>query len=332
MTPADTPPLTYAVVTPMKDEADYVEHTLRSMAAQTVPPVRWVIVDDGSTDGTQDVVARYEREHAWIETVAARKEGRRLTGSAEVIAFNRGLTSLEGVPYDLVVKLDADVDLPPDYFETIVGEFAADAALGIASGVYAERDGDEWHVVQMPPYHAAGASKVVRRECFEQIHGFIEEPGWDTIDEIRAMPLGWRTCHFPDLVFHHLRSEGSGMGMLKTGVMHGEIYQRSGGGLLFFAAKVLGRVVRGRPFLLNGMSLLYGYLRALWRRCPKLVTRVEAQHYRALLNRRMTDRLLGGSRRSGVGAAARGAGQHEDAAGHDARSVDSAGRPERKEP
>ena len=138
----------------------------------------------------------------------------------------------------------------------------------------------------MPFYHAAGACKVMRRKCFEEIGGFIVAAGWDTVDEIRAMTQGWRTGHFKDLRVKHHKIEGSGIGQLKTSAMHGEIYYLTGGSKLFFVLKVLHRI-RSKPYVLSAFALLLGYLKAFKKQKTPLVTKAEARCYQAILNKRL---------------------------------------------
>jgi hypothetical protein len=139
----------------------------------------------------------------------------------------------------------------------------------------------------MPEYHAAGASKVIRRACFERIGGFVAQRGWDTIDEIRAQTTGWETMHFNDITFFHLRKEGAGMGQLHTNAMHGEIFYRTGGGVIFFIAKAMHRALRGKPVCIAGIAMACGYIAALLRRKNLLVNPAEARTYRQLLHRRI---------------------------------------------
>ena len=136
--------------------------------------------------------------------------------------------------YDFIVKFDCDLDFAPDYFERLLRRFQEDPKLGIASVVYLENRNGKWKQVKMPPYHAAGQTKVVRAKCFADIGGFVVSRGWDTVDEIRAHAMGWNTRHFEDLFFYHLKAEGSGIGFLRTNEMHGEIFYLTGGGQLFF--------------------------------------------------------------------------------------------------
>lgn len=141
--------------------------------------------------------------------------------------------------------------------------------------------------MRMPEYHAAGASKVVRRQCYEDIGGFVAAKGWDTLDEIRAGMQGWRTGHFSDIRFDHLKPEGSAMGSLATHRFHGEIYYRTGGGLLFLLPKALYRMVSGKPRISGGFALLQGYFFALLNGEGRLVNKAEARFYRRMLISRL---------------------------------------------
>jgi biofilm PGA synthesis N-glycosyltransferase PgaC len=286
MTTAALPP--YVIVTPVRDEARFVADTLLSVLAQTHRPLRWIIVDDGSTDGTAQILQWHSQDVPWVSIVSTASTERRL-GSAEVLAFQRGLADVPAdLQYDFIVKLDADVRLPRNYFERLLGRMAADPQWGIASGVYCESTGGAWLPTPMPSYHAAGASKVVRRTCFEQIGGFVPKKGWDTLDEIRAGLRGFRTGHFDDIRFQHLKPEGMAMGELQTHRFHGDIYYQTGGGALFLLAKVLHRMLHARPLLLGGLAMLSGYILPLVQRRPRLVDDEEARFYRSLLNRRLS--------------------------------------------
>ncbi len=282
----------YLVVTPVKDEARHVAETVRSMIAQQHRPLRWVIVDDGSTDDTPAILSRETAGHDWITVLHTGNRERRL-GSAEVIAFDHGLASVPAaLPWQYVVKLDGDLRLPPDYFARLLARMAADTAWGIASGVYRERHDGAWRTIAMPAYHASGASKVVSRACWQRIGGFATRKGWDTVDEIKAGLAGWRTGHFPDLVFDHLKPEGAAMGTLATHRFHGEIYHATGGGFGFLLVKAAHRALTARPRLAGGLAMLAGYLGAVLARRPRLVDRAEARWYRALLRRRLAAPLL----------------------------------------
>jgi glycosyltransferase involved in cell wall biosynthesis len=283
----------YVVVSPVKDEEKHIERTLKSMVAQAKTPKMWIIVDDHSSDRTAEIVESYAHSHPFIKLVRSNGSRPRQTGIAEVLAFNRGFEALEGMTFDLLVKLDGDLSFDADYFQRLVAEFASDPSLGIASGSYMEKAGGEWREVKMPAYHAAGASKVVRRECFQGIGGFVSERGWDTADEIQAMARGWKTTHFPALKMKHWKPEGTGMGLIRTSFMHGEIYYRTRGGFLTFALKALKRL-KERPVVVGALAMCFGYIRACIKQVPHLVTEQEGMGYRKLLRRRLSEMLFGG--------------------------------------
>jgi poly-beta-1,6-N-acetyl-D-glucosamine synthase len=286
-TMSSAPPRRYIVVSPVKDEERYVERTLQSVTQQTVLPVLWIIVDDGSTDETFKYLRHYADSFPWIQLVSRPNTGSRQPGSAVMHAFNHGLAQAEGVAYDYLVKLDCDVDLPPNYFESLLLRFERDPELGIASGIYLEDGPQGWTPIAMPDYHAAGASKVIRAPCFADIGGFVSERGWDTVDEVRAQVKGWATQHFDDIRFRHLKPEGSGIGSMRTNVLHGDVYYLTGGGVLFLLLKVAHRAVAGTPPVVGSLAMLYGYLRSLLSSKRRLVNAAEARHYRRLLNRRL---------------------------------------------
>lgn len=277
----------YAVISPVKNEARFLPHTIASMVSQKALPIVWMVVDDASTDSTAEIIKACERQYPWVRYLLHPGEAVRKTGSAEIHAFDYGFQALNGMDFDFIVKLDGDLRFDEVYFETLLSRFSRQKKLGIASGIYLEASGPIWEPVRMPGYHAAGASKVVRRECFEQIGGFIAQRGWDTIDEIRAQAKGWDTAHFPDIQFYHLRKEGTGMGQLHTCIMHGEIFYRTGGGPFFFMVKALNRIFRGKPAVLAGTAMIYGYMRSWWKRHVKLVTPFEEHTYQGLLSRRI---------------------------------------------
>ena len=262
------------------------------MVAQEHLPLMWIIVDDASTDRTCEIVQQYADNHSFIRLVRTERQTRRANGTAEIVAFNRGFALVSDESFDCVVKLDADLSFEADYFKNLLEQFENDSTLGIASGVYLEmQSNDNWHEISMPSYHAAGASKVIRKDCFAEIGGFIDKRGWDTVDEIRAIARGWRTTHFSKFKMKHWKPEGSGMGILKTCYMHGEIYYRTQGARIFFILKVFRRLFSS-PFILGGMAMLWGYFHAAIQHLEPLVTPEEAIHYRNLLTQRLK-RLVG---------------------------------------
>ncbi len=281
----------YIIISAVKDEEKYIETTIRSVLEQTAKPAQWIIVDDGSQDGTHSIVDRFSRKNDFIKVVKLRRVSKRQPGSAVINAFNKGYDLIKDENFDFIVKLDCDLRFGPDYFKNIFLKFKEDDALGIASGVYLENKGKDLLPIEMPDYHAAGASKVVRLKCFQAIGGFTPEKGWDTVDEIKAQARGWKTGHFKDIVFYHLKNEGSGIGNIRTNKMHGEIYYLTGGSKLFFLLKFAHRIIFGTPFIIGGIMMFIGYLTPLIRRKKLLVDEEEAKYYKKLLNKRVVNKF-----------------------------------------
>lgn len=281
----------YIVITPAKDESRFLERTIASMLQQTVLPKMWVIVDDGSNDRTLEIAQKYAHKYDWIVAMSVNRGKERRPGSHEIRAFYVGYDLVRHEEVGFVVKLDADLELPPRYFEEMLREFEGDPHLGIASGAYLEEHNGTIRLIKMPGYHAAGASKIVRRKCFLDIGGFPLSPGWDTADEIKARACGWTTKHFPKIRFMHLRPEGSAIGMLRTCADHGRMYYACGGGTWVLLLKAAHRLFLGRPRISGGIALLFGYLRAVISRQPKIVTKDEAKSYRKMLSEQVTQRI-----------------------------------------
>jgi poly-beta-1,6-N-acetyl-D-glucosamine synthase len=277
----------YVVISPVRDEGLYVERTIQSVIGQSLRPRMWIVVDDGSRDATPEILTRYAEQCTWIKSLSLARAGERKPGSAVIRAFMAGYELIKNDQFDFVVKLDCDLQIPEEYFETLIGRFQADPELGIASGIYMEESRQTWRPVNMPKYHAAGCSKMVRAQCFREIGGFITNRGWDTVDEIRAQAMGWKTCHFEDIALRHLKTEGTGIGSRRTNLMLGQIYYLTGGGTPFFLLKCVHRLIFGRPIFLGGITMFLGFLQAYLKGEPRLVTEVEAVRYRRLLNERV---------------------------------------------
>lgn len=281
----------YVIISPAKDEEKYIESTIESVLKQTVKPSSWIIVDDGSRDKTAQIIGEYCNEYTWIKLLQIKRDVRRNLGIAEIIAFNKGFDLVRNTHFDFIVKLDCDLKFGSDYFEKLFLRFYEDEELGIASGIYFENKGEDWVSIQMPEYHAAGASKVIRAKCFRDINGFILYRGWDTADEIRALTMGWKTCHFKEIQFFHLKNEGSGMGSIRTNMMHGEIYYLTGGSKLFFLLKTIHRIFLGKPYIVGGLAMLYGFLKPLILKKKLIISKEESKFYKKLLSRRVLNKF-----------------------------------------
>ena len=200
--------LRYAVITPARDEADNVPRLAESLLAQTVAPARWLVVDNGSQDGTRDVVESYHARARWIRLLVTEGEQSAVRGRPIVRALHRALDELPDPP-DVVVNLDADVSLEPDFFERLLAAFEQDPTLGIASGTCYELEEDEWRERHVTGSTVWGATRAYRWECLQQVLPLEERLGWDGLDEFKANTLGWTTQTLKQLPFRHHRREGA---------------------------------------------------------------------------------------------------------------------------
>jgi glycosyltransferase involved in cell wall biosynthesis len=197
----------YVVITPARDEAKSLPRLAASLAGQTVLPERWLIVDNGSTDGTLAIAEELAREHGWIEVLTMPGTDRPVRGGAVVRAFHFGLAALPEQA-DIVVNLNADISFESDYFARLLGAFAADPKLGMVSGsCYEEVDG-EWRQRHVTGTTVWGAARAYRRTCLDDVLPLEERMSWDGIDEMKAHAAGWHTTALTDLPFRHHREEG----------------------------------------------------------------------------------------------------------------------------
>jgi glycosyltransferase involved in cell wall biosynthesis len=199
--------LTYAVVTPARNEAENLRRLAGCLDEQTARPSSWVIVDNGSTDDTLEVAETLAAERAWARVVKVPGEVNPTRGGPVAQAFSAGVEQLEET-FDIVVKVDADISFAEDYFELLLDRFAGDAELGIAGGVCYELEDGEWKPRFATGNRVRGAARAYRWECFEGVLPLENRPGWDGIDEMRAAARGWRSSTFADLSFFHHRLLG----------------------------------------------------------------------------------------------------------------------------
>jgi poly-beta-1,6-N-acetyl-D-glucosamine synthase len=279
------------IVSPVYNEGEHLDRTARAVAAQDHPAARWVIVDDGSSDNTLEVARYWERELDFVTVLEAPQEvpvgADNLALARPVLAFNLGLEEAGWRDFDFVGKLDGDVELPPDWFSTLLGRFEADPALGLAAGRLSEPGPKGWKLIPIPPTHIHGAVKLYRRACFEAIGGIPGRLGWDTIDETYARMYGFETVSFPDLVARHHRPWGSADGRLRGRARHGECAWILHYGFGWVALRSL-KVARVPPVGISGAAFLYGYCRAAVRGVP----RVADDDFRRFVRRELRGRML----------------------------------------
>jgi biofilm PGA synthesis N-glycosyltransferase PgaC len=269
-------PLHYAAITPARNEAANLVRLAAALAAQTQLPAVWVIVDNGSTDETRAVAGRLARDHAWVRVLAI-PAGRQTRGGPIVRAFHAGLAELESSP-DVVVKIDADVSMPPDHFEKLLAAFAADPRLGIASGTCFEREGGDWRERHMTGTTVWGCCRAYRAACLEQLLPLDEHMGWDGIDALKAELRGWRSGRELDLTFFHHRPEGDRDGARGSAyAAQGRAAHYLGYRPSYLVLRALHRA-RAEP---AALAMIGGYAAAAVRRMPRCADPEVIAHLRA---------------------------------------------------
>jgi poly-beta-1,6-N-acetyl-D-glucosamine synthase len=262
----------YVLITPARNEERFITKTLDSMVAQTLLPERWVIVDDGSTDRTAEFVQSYSKRFPWIELVQRVQRGDR-NFAAKIHAFNIGFERVSLLPFEVIGNLDADLSFDPDYLEFLMQKFSEDARLGVAGTPFIENGYDSARDSFEGENHVAGGCQLFRRQCFEEIGGYIGNPagGVDWIAVTTARMKGWKTCSFPEKRFHHYRSLGTAeRGMIASAFSYGEKDYYLGGSPVWQLFRVCYRSAK-HP--VGGFVLLAGYCWAALRRMKRPVSR-----------------------------------------------------------
>ena len=281
----------YALITPCRNEADIMRRTLDSVVAQTEVPALWLVVDDGSTDETPEILAEYAAQHDWIRVVTKPDRGHRAVGPGVVEAFYFGLDQIEMEEYAYICKFDLDLDLPDGYFAGLMDRMEANPRIGSCSGkpyfkaasgaMISEKCGDEMSV---------GMTKFYRVSCFKEIGGFVREVMWDAIDCHKSRQLGWIAVSWddPELRFEHLRPMGSSQKSIFTGRMrHGFGQYYMGSDPFYFIATGIFRMAHP-PYVVGGLATIWGYFKAMFagteRQSDKeLIKYIRAYQRRALM-------------------------------------------------
>jgi poly-beta-1,6-N-acetyl-D-glucosamine synthase len=273
----------YVLISPCRDEAEYLPVTIRCVASQTAPPARWVIVDDGSTDATPEILADAAARHPFIEVVRREDRGRRSVGPGVIDAFYAGLKRVDLDGYDFLCKLDVDLKFPPGYFRRLMELMHREPRLGNISGksyvrlpdgrLASERLGDE---------NAIGQSKFYRVACFRDIGGFVREVSWDGIDGHMCRMKGWiaRSVDEPGLRVVHLRRMGSSYRGLWTGRKRWGMGKYYMGSAWYYAAAVAAYRMLERPYIIGGLGIAAGYAGAAMARRARYPDAAFRRHLR----------------------------------------------------
>jgi glycosyltransferase involved in cell wall biosynthesis len=262
----------YVIISPCRDEAEYMKKTLESVVHQTLLPSKWIIVDDGSTDETPSILSHYASKYPFIEIVTRKDRGYRKVGPGVIDAFYEGYSSIDSNEYDYICKLDLDLELPTQYFGILIERMELNPRIATCSGkpyneingvMVSEKRGDEMSV---------GMTKLYRMHAFKQIGGFVREVMWDAIDCHKCRQFGWQAFSWddPELRFNHLRMMGSSQQNILVGRMrHGFGQQFMGTGFIYMTATSVFRGTQP-PFIIGGMAMLWGYIKSKFAGDPKL--------------------------------------------------------------
>jgi biofilm PGA synthesis N-glycosyltransferase PgaC len=247
----------YVVITPARNEARSIEMTINSMVAQTVRPLRWVIVSDGSTDGTDDIVKRYAEKHTWIELVRMPERSERHF-AGKVLAFNAGRAQVANLPWELIASLDGDITFEPGYFAFLLQRIAENPELGLVGTPFREISGETYDYRFVNIEHVSGACQVFRRECFEAIGGYVAVKGGsiDNIAVIMARMKGWKTRTFPEMSCLHHREMGTAQrGPISARFKFGAKDYAIGNHPVWEVSRSLYQMTR-KPFVVRASSVL----------------------------------------------------------------------------
>lgn len=279
----------YAIVTPVRDEEEFLEETIASVRGQTEAPAAWVIVNDGSTDRTGAIIDRAAQETPWIHAVHRVDRGYRAAGSGVMEAFYGGLETLDVDDWDFLVKLDGDLKFASDYFARCLDRFATDPRLGVGGGVIYNRINGELVLERHPRFHVRGATKIYRRDCWDQIGGLYKLPGWDTLDEVSANMDGWTTLSFDDLHIEQLRYTGDADGQWRNWVKNGRANHISGYHPVYVLARAAARALR-RPRFVASAGILWGYFGSPLKGIKRIEDDRLVRYLRSQQMRRLTGR------------------------------------------
>ena len=269
----DRNPLPYVLITPARNEERHIEKVIQSMIAQTELPIKWVIVNDGSTDTTASIVEPYLAKNNWIELVNLPTHRDR-TFAAKVYAFNAGFERVKDLEYEVIGNLDSDLSFDPDYCEFLLSKFQEDPRLGVAGTIFREDGYSSATDSFEGQNHVAGGCQLFRRQCFRDIGGYVPNKagGIDWIAVTTARMMGWTTRSFREKSFFHYRSLGTAeRSLLASTFSYGEKDYYLGGHPVWEFFRVGYRATK-KPYLVGGVALYSGYLSAFLRRMKRPVS------------------------------------------------------------
>lgn len=282
--------MTYSIIIPAYNEQKFIAMTLDSLVAQSVLPKQVIVVNDNSTDSTAEIVSGFASKHDWIQLINTTSEAVHLPGSKVIRAFGKGFAAVDP-NFDIIVKADADLIFPVNYFETVLDKFKSDDKIGMAGGfAYIEKNG-EWILENLTDKdHIRGAFKAYRKACFEQIGGLQPAMGWDTADELLCNFYGWKVVTMPELKVKHLKPTGSTYDKAAR-YKQGEAFYTLGYGFLITAIASAKLAMRKKKPLLF-LDYVNGFLKAKREQKTMLVNDEQAKFVRIYRWKKMKEKLF----------------------------------------
>ncbi len=280
----------YYLIIPAHNEADFIRLTLESLVSQTVLASKIVVVNDNSTDATAEIVSDFAKEYPFISLVNKTSDAIHLPGSKVIQAFHKGFETIDD-NYDIIVKLDADLILPLNYFETIIHHFQSDDSVGMAGGfAYIEKNG-EWILENLTDKdHIRGAFKAYRKACFTDIGGLKPAMGWDTVDELLAKYFQWKVITDASLIVKHLKPTGANYNKTAR-FKQGEAFYSLGYGFWITAVSSAKLAfMKKKPLLF--LDYIQGFWKAKIAKKPLLVSEKQAEFIRNYRLQKMKEKLF----------------------------------------
>jgi poly-beta-1,6-N-acetyl-D-glucosamine synthase len=278
------------IISPVRNEGKHLSRTIASVVNQTVRPTAWIIVNDGSTDETGATADAAAAQHPWIRVIHRQDRGFRKSGAGVMEAFYEGFDTVANQPWDVLIKLDGDLEFAPTFFASIIKAFEDDPKLGIAGAeIYHDTPaGREIESASDPVFHVRGATKFYRRECWQAIGGLVRITGWDTLDEVKASMLGWHTFRVKEALALHLKPTGAADGGWKNAFKNGRGSYIVGYHPLYMlsrCAKALGTL----PPFVHSLGLFSGFFTSYFTK----VERVQDEAVMRYLRNQQLRRIFG---------------------------------------
>lgn len=282
--------MNYYIVIPAHNEEAFIALTLKSLAEQTLLPKKVIVVNDNSTDKTAEIVLTFAKENPFITLVNKTSEAIHLPGSKVIQAFNSGLEKLDA-NYDIIVKADADLIFPDNYFETIINHFKSDSKIGMVGGfAYIEKN-NNWALENLTNKdHIRGAFKAYRKECFKEIKGLKPAMGWDTVDELLCKFYGWKVVTDESLKVKHLKPTGANYNKTARYKQGEAFYALGYGFVITLIASLKLAMLKNKPLLF--IDYINGYFKAKFAKKQMLVTKEQAKFIRNYRWKKIKEKLF----------------------------------------